>query len=114
MTETECVTKEWVLTHISYYCQCKKKDGCPVGLFSLEDDKLRWVSRLPLSLRKTNVRIDLEFNNYNDKDIKEYANITIDSGATTILKIYQLREKGTMLPKSQTRRRRNIKCLLEN
>ena len=105
---------EWVLTHISYYCQCRKKDGRPVGFYSLEDDKLRWVRRLPLWIRKTNVRIGLEFNNYNDKDIKEYANITIDSGATTVLKIYQLRKKGTYTIPATQRRRRNIKCLLEN
>ena len=49
-----------------------------------------------------------------DKDIKEYANITIDSGATTVLKIYQLRKKGTYTIPATQRRRRNIKCLLEN
>ena len=106
------MTEEWVLTHLAYYCQCKKKDGCPVGLFSLEDDKLKWIKRFPLSLRNTNVRVDMEYDNYNDKDIKEYANITINSGATTILKIYQLREKGTYNISESKRKRRNIKCLL--
>ena len=54
----------------------------------------------------------MEYDNYNDKDIKEYANITINSGATTILKIYQLREKGTYNISASKRKRRNIKCLL--
>jgi len=105
---------EWVLTHLSYYCQCRKKEGRPVGFYSLEDDKLKWVRRLPLWIRRTNVRIDIEFDNAKDDEIKKFANITIDSGATTICKIYQLRKKGTYNIPAQKRKRRNVKCLVEN
>lgn len=65
-----------------WYCKCRKSQGTPIAVYNPETKKIRWCSKLPSYIAKKPVRIEMAFNNS--------IPIAKQSGATTILEVYEI------------------------
>jgi hypothetical protein len=69
----------------SWYCQCRKKNGDPIALYTVKTSKLTWHSALPKRITSKPLKISMAFNNA--------IPIAKKSGATTTLAIWLMKRK---------------------